>query len=149
MTEVSAGRVGRAHGLDGSFYVEDPATISLIRGSVVKIGADEYEVVNRMGTEDRPIIHLAGIDTREEAAALRGSILLVEDTLEDDEYLVSDLVGCEIEGFGRVERVLAFPSCPLLEVGDEKVLVPLIRDAVKRVDVGAKIIEIDREFLGL
>jgi ribosomal 30S subunit maturation factor RimM len=40
------------------------------------------------------------------------------------------------------------PSCSLLEVGDEGHLIPLIGDAVKRVDLEQKIIEVDRDFLG-
>jgi 16S rRNA processing protein RimM len=78
-------------------------------------------------------------------------MLLVDEAdspLADDEYLVADLVGCEVPGLGYVERVLDAPSCPLLEVGLEGHLVPLIGDAVKRIDLEAKIIEVDREFLG-
>ena len=50
---------------------------------------------------------------------------------------------------GYVERVLDGPSCDLLEVGEDGILVPLVSDAVKRVDLEARVIEIDREFLGL
>ena len=41
------------------------------------------------------------------------------------------------------------PSCDILEVGDDGVLVPFVSDAVKRVDTDARLIEVDREFLGL
>jgi ribosomal 30S subunit maturation factor RimM len=37
----------------------------------------------------------------------------------------------------------------VLEVGVDGVLVPLVSDAVKRVDIEGRIIEVDREFLGL
>ena len=65
------------------------------------------------------------------------------------EYVVSDLIGCEVPGLGYVERVLAGPSCDVLEVGTDGVLVPLVRDAVRRVDLNARIIEVDTDFLGL
>ena len=144
MTEVTAGRVGRAHGRDGSFYVDEPvATFEL--GSRIRLAGREHEIIRRAGTDDRPLIKLEGID---DPAALRGEILLVDEELEDDEYLVSDLLGCEVPGLGRVQRVLDAPSCTLLEVGDEGYLVPLIGDAVKHVDLERKIIEVDREFLG-
>ena len=144
MTEVTGGRVGRAHGRDGSFYVEE-AQAEFAEGSRVSVGGAEHEVVRRAGTDDRPLIRLAGID---DAAPLRGELLLVEDELEDGEYMVADLVGCEVPGLGRVERVLDAPSCPLLEVGDARLLVPLIGDAVKHVDLERRIIEVDRDFLG-
>ena len=44
--------------------------------------------------------------------------------------------------------MLDAPSCPLLEVGDDGLLIPLIGDAVKRVDLDRRIIEVDRDFLG-
>jgi 16S rRNA processing protein RimM len=144
LTLVTAGRVGRAHGLDGSFYVEDvrsPITL----GRMLYLGDHAYEVVRADGTDDRPLVRLAGL---EDPAAVNGEILLVDEELEDDEYLAADLLGCEVPGLGRVERVVDAPSCSLLEVGDEGHLIPLIGDAVKRVDLEQKIIEVDRDFLG-
>ena len=123
----------------------DGARFDFPEGSRVRLAGDEREVVRRAGTDDRPLIRLDGID---DPMPLRGEILLVEDELEEDEYLVSDLLGCEVPGLGRVERVVDAPSCTLLEVGEDGHLIPLIGDAVKRVDVERKIIEVDREFLG-
>ena len=144
MTLVTAGYVGKPHGRDGSFYVDDPRFDFPERSRVVLAGG-EHEVVRRAGTDDRPLIRLEGVA---DPAPLRGEILLMEDQLDEDEYLVSDLLGCDVPGLGRVERVLGAPSCTLLEVGDDGHLIPLIGDAVKRVDVERKIIEVDREFLG-
>jgi 16S rRNA processing protein RimM len=144
LTLVTAGRVGRAHGRDGSFYVDDPR-IAFELGSSVQLGDRDHEIIRRSGTDERPLIKLAGV---EDPGELRGGIMLIDEELEDDEYLVSELLGCEVPGLGRVERVLDAPSCTLLEVGDEAYLVPLIGDAVKRVDLERKIIEVDREFLG-
>ena len=144
MTLVTAGRVGKAHGRDGSFYVEGTA-FDFALGSRVFIGDAEHEVIRRAGTDDRPLIKLDGV---EDPVAVRGELLLVEEELEPDEYLVADLIGCEVPGLGYVERVLDAPSCTLLEVGEGQLLVPLIADAVKRIDLDAKIIEVDRDFLG-
>jgi 16S rRNA processing protein RimM len=143
--------VGRAHGMDGSFYVDRPAH-PLEEGTVVRVAGADRKVERRAGTDDRPLIRLEGIDDRDGAAALRGEFLLldIEDApLEEGEFIVSDLVGCRIEGLGYVERVLDGPSCDVLEVGEEGMLVPLVSDAVKRVDLEQRIIEVDREFLGL
>jgi 16S rRNA processing protein RimM len=144
LTEVTVGRVGRAHGRDGSFYVDGPDAAFEV-GSRLRVAGAEHEVVRRGGTDERPLIRLAGV---EDPALLRGEPLLAEQDLEEDEYVVSDLVGCEIDGLGRVERVLDAPSCPLLEVGEDGVLIPLVADAVKHVDLERRIIEVDREFLG-
>jgi ribosomal 30S subunit maturation factor RimM len=45
--------------------------------------------------------------------------------------------------------VIAGPSCDVLDVGDGGMLVPLVSDAVTRIDLDARVIEVDRSFLGL
>jgi 16S rRNA processing protein RimM len=148
---VPVGRVGKAHGRDGSFYV-DGASHSLDVGTRVSVRDAEREVDRRGGTDDRPLVHLSGLESRDDAAALRGEPLLVvasQAPLEADEWLAEDLIGCEVPGLGTVRRVISAPSCDLLEVGPDEVLVPFVSDAVKRVDTAARLIEVDLDFLGL
>lgn len=99
------------------------------------------------GSDARPLLRLGGVGDRQAAAALRGEPLLVEAALGTDEWLAGDLMGCTVPGWGPVTRVLEAPSCHLLELEDGS-LVPLVGDAVLRVDTEARIIEVDREFLG-
>ena len=147
--QVRAGRVGRPHGLDGSFYVERP-TEELSVGTEVTLAGRRATVERCAGTPERPILRVSGIGDRDAAGGLRGEELLVAGgELAPDEYFVDDLVGCAVPGIGRVRRVVAAPSCDLLEVGDDGVLVPFISDAVKRVDLDEGVIEVDRAFLGL
>jgi 16S rRNA processing protein RimM len=144
---VTAGVVGRTHGLGGSFYVERPDH-PLEPGTVVRVRDREHRVVRRAGTDRKPLVRLDGVAVKEAAAALRGELLLVEATLAEGEWLAEDLVGCAVDGLGTVQRVIDAPSCDLLELeGGE--LVPLISDAVLRVDLDNREIEIDRRFLRL
>lgn len=141
-------KVGKPHGLDGSFHVDAP----LEEGAVVMIGDREFIVAERKGTDSRPIVRLEGIEDRDAAEALRGETLTpgngqLATGNETDEWLIDDLIGCQIEGIGHVTGVLEGLSCDVLEVGNE--LIPLVTDAVLRVDVENKVIEVDREFLGL
>jgi 16S rRNA processing protein RimM len=138
-------RVGRPHGLDGSFHVDAP----LDEGATVTIGEREFTVVERKGTDARPIVRLSGIDDRDAAEALRGQVLGAgpEEPPGENEWLVEELVGCRIDGVGEVTGVLTGVSCDVLEAGE--VLIPLITDAVTRVDVENRVIEVNREFLGL
>jgi 16S rRNA processing protein RimM len=52
---------------------------------------------------------------------------------------------------GEVRRMLPLPSCEALEVtlaeGGE-LLVPMVRDAIRSVDVDARRIDVDLSFLG-
>jgi 16S rRNA processing protein RimM len=152
------GRVGRPHGLDGSFHVTGARPALLALGSVVRLGDREAEIVRRAGTDDRPILRLAGIADRDAADRVRGTDLLVPreraPALEEDEWWAEDLEGCRVvdgdRELGQVARLLPLPSCEALEVtgGPEDFLVPLVRDAVRRVDPAAKVIEVDVAFLG-
>jgi 16S rRNA processing protein RimM len=143
LTLVQAGVVGRAHGLDGSFYVEQ---LTEELPDVIRVGDRELRIERRAGRPDRPILRLEGVP---DPSVIKGEAILVESELDAGEWLVSDLVGCEVPGIGYVERVVGGPSCDVLEVGEEGILIPLIGDAVKRVDIEARVIEVDREFLGL
>jgi 16S rRNA processing protein RimM len=143
LTLVTAGRVGKPHGLDGSFYVEGPRH-PLPEGQSVVIGSEPLTVERRAGTDDRPLIRLSGID---DARPLRGEVMLVEDELEEGEWLAADLVGLDVPGMGRVARLMDAPSCTVLEL-DDGTLVPLVSDAIERIDTDAGEIHVNRDFLG-
>jgi 16S rRNA processing protein RimM len=142
LTLVTAGRVGKPHGLDGSFHVERPRH-PLPEGCSVVIGPVTHTVERRAGTDERPLIRLAGVD---DASALRGETLLVEDELEEGEWLASDLVGLRVSGMGAVARLIDAPSCSLLELEDGT-LIPLVTDAVREIDLDAGEIHVNRDFL--
>ena len=143
MTLVTAGRVGKPHGLDGSFYVDTPRH-ELPEGLTIAIAGRSYEINRRAGTDERPLIRLEGID---DPRALRGELLLVDDELADDEWLASDLVGLTVVGIGTVADVIDSPSCSLLQV-DDGTLIPFITDAVRSVDLEAREIRVNEGFFG-
>jgi len=161
MAHLHAGRVGRPHGLDGSFYVTQPRIALLDAADTVLVDGGEEEIIRRAGTDARPIVRLGSCTTRTHAEALRGKDLLVPadraPELEEDEWWPEQLEGCAVHDGGRevgtVRRLLALPSCEVLEVARPQgaggeLLVPLIRDAVRSVDVEARRIDVDLEFLG-
>jgi 16S rRNA processing protein RimM len=146
---VPAGRVGRPHGLDGSFYVTG-ASSDLAAAAGVVVGGRARAIERRAGTEERPIIRLEGCSSRSDAEALRGAELLVEAVLEPDEYWARELVGCTVvdgdREVGVVARMIALPSCEALEVGE--LLIPMVRDAIRSIDLDARRIDVDMEFVG-
>lgn len=155
-----AGVVGRPHGLDGSFYVGAPEATLLTLGVTVTVGGVERSIVRRAGTDRRPILRLAGCEDRDGAEALRGQELRVPPPerapLGPDEWWAEELEGARVfdgeRELGVVRRLLALPSCECLEVeraqGGEDLLVPLVRDAIRGVDVAARRIDVDLRFLG-
>jgi 16S rRNA processing protein RimM len=164
---LSVGRVGRPHGLDGSFYVTRPLARLLTLGTTLRVagpamaGATSATIVRRAGTERRPIVRLEGVDDRAGAEALRGAQLSVQaaevPALGEGEWWAHELEGCVVfdgaRRLGTVVRMLELPSCEALEVspaeGGPALLVPMVKDAVRAVDVPAGRIEVDSDFLDL
>jgi 16S rRNA processing protein RimM len=148
------GRVGRPHGLDGSFYVIDVAPELPASGGIVS----GRRIVRRAGTAEKPILRLEGSSSREDAEALRGLALTVprdDSMLDQDEFWASDLEGCAVvDGpteVGVVRRMRVLPSVEVLEVDridGSVLLVPLVRDCIRSIDLEARRIDIDLEFLG-
>jgi 16S rRNA processing protein RimM len=122
----------------------------LARATTVVVHDLRYAVARRAGTPERPILRLEGCSSREDAEALRGAELLVPVVLEPDEFWASDLVGCTVvdgsREVGVVSRMVALPSCEALEVGE--LLIPMVRDAIRSIDVEARRIDVDMEFVG-
>jgi 16S rRNA processing protein RimM len=160
---LRAGVVGRPHGLDGSFHVGRPVASLLAPDIVIRVGEERRRVLRLAGHAGGPILRLDGCETRADAEALRGRELLVgrerAPELEDDEWWAEELEGCAVRDgereVGVVTRLLELPSCEVLEVarvGDDPdkpaLLVPLVADAVRAVDVQRKTIDVDLRFLG-
>ena len=151
----SAGRVGRPHGLDGSFHVTSPAPGLLSVGAPVRVGDEDTEIVGRKGTDETVILRVGLAADRSGAIALRGRDLVVEradaPALGEDEYWAEDLVGCRVIAgervLGTVVRMVALPSCEALELDDHAEFIPLVRDAIARVDIEGRAIHVNGEFL--
>ncbi len=156
MSLLNAGRVGRPHGLDGSFHVTRPRGALLTLGAAVQIAGEAHEIVRRAGTDERPIVRLRGVEDRSGVDALRGAELLVAradaPALPAGEYWSEDLEGCLLvtpdgRELGAVQRMRALPSCEVLEAGE--LLVPMVCDAVLDIDLPARRIVVDPVFLGI
>ncbi len=156
---LEAGRVGRAHGLDGSFYVTGARPRLLAEGGEVSVAGDVRRILRRSGVERRPIVRLDGVEDRTAAEALRGQPLTVAQAqaplLGEGEWWAHELEGCIVcdgeRRLGTVSGLLELPSCEVLEVRREdgrQLLVPMVRDAVRHVDVAARRIDVSLDFLG-
>jgi 16S rRNA processing protein RimM len=156
---LHAGVVGRPHGLDGSFHVGNPVAGLLELGMDVQVAGAMRRIARLAGHERRLIVRLDGCVDRAGAEALRGQELLVSRAhappLEADEWWATDLEGCAVRDgereVGTVARLLALPSCEVLEVTRDEappLLVPLVKDAVRDVDLDRRVIDVDLRFLG-
>jgi 16S rRNA processing protein RimM len=164
---LEVGRVGRAHGLDGSFHVvvarpshaHSAHQRLLAVGTRVTVAGRTLAIVRRAGLPQRPIVRLEGVEDRSAAQALRGLTLTVDPdrapALAEGEWWAHELEGCAVlDGevrVGTVSGLLELPSCEVLEVRREdggELLVPMVADAVRNVDVSAGRIDVSLDFLG-
>jgi 16S rRNA processing protein RimM len=146
--------------LDGSVHVNQALADLLQPGRLVTVAGSERRIARRAGMDARPVVRFEDCESREAAESLRGQELQVlreeAPELESDEWWADDLVGCAVRDGGAevgvVKRLLALPSCEVLEVeraqGGDDLLVPLVKDAVRSVDVSRRLIDIDLRFLG-
>src|SRR5689334_14305941 len=109
-SSIEAGRIGRPHGLDGSFHVTRPEPELLAAGIPAVVAGITREVVRRAGTDEKPILRLRDVTSRDAAAALRGEPLWVAradaPALDEDEWWADDLVGLlVVDGAREVGRV--------------------------------------------
>ena len=126
---VAIGRVGRSHGLDGSFFVEGPSDRpdAFARGAVVYVdGVAAKIVASKRGSQNRPVIRLERrVERGAELAVSRASL----PPLGEDEYYAFQLVGLEVveEGgrsLGRVaeRRIVAVQlQQPTVHVADLRI----------------------------
>jgi 16S rRNA processing protein RimM len=136
---VQVGRVGKPHGVDGAFFVEEPSDDErwFALGSRVLVSGEEAEVVvSRRGAGGRPVIKLdrhvprgAALEVAREALPPPG----------EDEYYAFQLVGLEVleEGGRSLGRVLAVhpgPANDAIEV-DDGLLLPLVGACIRSVDL--------------
>jgi 16S rRNA processing protein RimM len=136
---VSIGRVGRPHGLDGSFFVEGPSDRdgAFTVGVVVHVDGEPARIVaSKRGAQGRPVIKL-------DRAVARGATLAVRrdelPELEEDAYYTFQLVGLAVEEeggrvVGRVSDVLEYPANDVLEL-DSGLSLPLVEACVRQVDI--------------
>jgi 16S rRNA processing protein RimM len=146
---VPIGKVGRPHGIDGSFFVEQPSDDARWwkTGATFLAGGKRVEVVAHRTSSGRPVIKL-------EPPAERGAPLEVErDELpatEDDEYYAFELVGLTVveengRELGTVEAVNPGIANDVLQLSGG-VLLPMVEDCIKRIDLDAQRIEIAAGF---
>jgi 16S rRNA processing protein RimM len=136
---VVVGRVGRPHGLDGAFFVEQASDDArwFKTGSRLWAGEVEVEVVvARRGAGRRPVI-------RFDREVARGTLLEVPvealPPTEEGEYYAFQLVGLKVEEeggrqLGHVAQVAPGVAHDVLEL-DSGLALPLVEACVREVDL--------------
>ena len=147
---VVVGRVGRPHGVDGSFFVEGASGVPerFARGARLLAEGQPVEVIgSKRGSGGRFVIKL-------DLPVPRGTTLAVPrdelPPLDEDTYYTFQLVGLEVEEeggrrLGTVTEVDNAPANDVLEL-DTGLLLPLVDSCVLSVDLENRRILVARGF---
>jgi 16S rRNA processing protein RimM len=153
---VRIGRIVGIHGLKGAlrFRPDNPDSSTIATGSSIalEIGSErrEYKVA-RIADGGKVVrrLELEGIGDANAAEALKGAIVNVAEAdlpaPAPNEFYFSQVIGCEVtldDGsvLGTIEEVFATGANDVWIVrgGGREVLVPVIADVVKAIDLNAR-----------
>jgi 16S rRNA processing protein RimM len=137
---VVVGRVGKSHGLDGSFVVENAsdAPERFAVGAALIVEGEPAKVVARRHARGRPVIRLDRRVSRGAQLEIPREALA---PAADDEYYVFQLVGLRVQEdggdeLGTVTDVVPGVANDVLEL-DSGIALPMVEDCVRVVDLSA------------
>jgi 16S rRNA processing protein RimM len=146
---VDVGRVGKPHGLDGSFFVEHASEeeAHFAKGATLHVEGAPAKVVASKRSRGRPVIRLdREVPRGAELAVLRDEL----PPTGEDEYYEFQLIGLAVEeeggrSLGRVVALHPGPANDALEL-EGGLLLPLVAACVQEVDLDAGRIQVARGF---
>lgn len=151
------GHVAGSYGVRGWVKVVPGggATEGLAEAQTWWIGGEGYTVAEAKVHGATVVAKLEGLETREQALALKGKAVSLErGALAEPEaghYYLADLVGLEVvnekgEALGKVKKFFTNGAQDVMEVvGDKERLMPWVPTVVKEVDLPRKQITVEWE----
>lgn len=149
---VCVGAIAGAFGVRGEAkiksFTDDPKAVARYGTLESEDGTRRFEVTALRTIKGGFAARMSGIETREEAEAMKGTRLYVDRAAlpppQDDEFYYADLIGLRVEDeagalLGKVKAMHEFGAGDMLEYvpdrGGETVIVPFTREVVPVVDV--------------
>jgi 16S rRNA processing protein RimM len=154
MDKVKVGFVARAHGLRGELrvHLHAPESTTLYDVERIYLGGESRVISTIRPTSGAVLLTLDGVEDRDAAEALRGKEIEVDRVdvpLEEGEYLLADLPGCQVvdgQGteLGRIAEVIPGAQ-PILVIhgADGELMLPLVPHFVRAVDIAGRRVEVE------
>ena len=157
---IAVGRVAGAFGVRGEVritaFTEEPLALARFRELKRQDGSPGLTILSAREAKGGVICRCAGIETKDQADALRGLRLFIPrealPPAEEDEFYLADLIGLAVvtpegEALGRVKSVQDFGAGDIIEItpteGGPTWYLAFTRDAVPEVDIaGGKLVAI-------
>lgn len=158
---LAVGRVQRTHGTAGYVRVQsysgETGHLAGLRAVHLEPGSVERAVEDVQVVSGGVLLKLQGVDRKEDAEKLRGTVIWVERAfaapLGAGEFYAADLCGCEVRRaglvIGTVLSTVDGGATDLLEVrgtGGDTFLVPFVDEFVGEVSVERRFLELREGF---
>ena len=152
---IELGRIAGSYGVRGWVKVAPQKGVAeaLVAAGEWWLGAEARRVEQAKVHSATVVAKLAGIETREQALALKGTKIAVARAAlpdaDDGRYYLADLVGLEVVNehglrLGVVRQWFTNGPQDVMELAGDRVrLVPWVPTVVKKVDLEAKRIEVE------
>ncbi len=143
---LQAGEIVSTHGIQGEIKILPWADSPdfLLKFRTFYLNGKPYEVVSSRVHKTCVLAKLKGIDTPEDAIALRGTQVCIDRSnvkLPKGTVFIADLLGCRVlddDGIeiGVIKDVLTMPSSDVYVIeGEHKYMIPSVKEFVKEINV--------------
>ncbi len=147
---LEAGEIVNTHGIRGEMkvlpWVDSPEV--LCEFDRVRIGGREYKVESCRIQKTCNLVKLAGVDTMEDAQALRGkTVEIYREDVSDDVIFAAELIGmqvfCDGEELGKITEVLDYPGNSVYVVkGHYEYMIPAVKQFILSTDMEANVMQV-------
>ena len=140
---IEAGEIVTTHGVKGEVkvmpWVDGPDI--LCEFDRCRIAGKEYEIKSCRVQKTCNLVKLSGVDTMEEAQAMRGKVLeLYREDIDDEVIFAAELIGVEVYAsgvlLGKITEVLDYPGNSVYVVnGEHEYMIPAMKEFVLSTDL--------------
>ena len=147
---IEAGEIVTTHGIKGDLkvlpWVDSPDI--LCEFDRCRIDGVEYTIESCRVQKTCNLLKLTGIDTVEQAQAMRGkTVELYREDIDDEVIFAAELIGmdvfCKGELLGKITDVLDYPGNSVYVVtGQYEYMIPAVKQFILSTDLDANVMEV-------
>ena len=141
-TYIEAGEIVTTHGVRGEVkvmpWLDSPQMLCEL--DRCRIDEKEYKIEACRVQKTCNLVKLQGIDTMEEAQAMRGkTVLLYREDLDEDLIFAAELIDvdvfCDGVNIGKITEVLDYPGNAVYVVGNGQYMIPAVKAFILSTDL--------------
>ena len=147
---IEAGEIVTTHGVRGEVkvlpWLDSPE--DLCDFDRCCISGKEYAIKSCRVQKSCNLLKLAGIDTMEQAQAMRGkTVELYREDIDDEVIFAAELIGVEVlcqgQTIGNITEVLDYPGNSVYVVkGSHEYMIPAVKQFILSTDLAANVMQV-------